>query len=281
MSEQAIETDENEGFEIIEGPEDEAVVNDTDESETKTTETKAEESEDGEVEIVLEGEEEPTSKPAPRGVRRLVNRLDAAKAETDVERHKREALEEENKLLRLKLQQDVETKEPNIDDFETDSEYQTAIKDFYKREATKAGAAEAQRIVAESQQQTTRARNTQTRSGELDEHYARADTSGIKGYDELEGAVIDVLGQELVEELAANNEKAHLVIAHLGVNLGKAERFAREAKTRPVKALLDIGALANSLTVKRKHSPAASPETTINKGTASTDQGSMAGVKIY
>lgn len=295
MSEQAIETDENEDFQIVAEPEDE-VVEETDEQETDApeveegeevesepeTEIAAESETDEEVEVVFEGEDEPTSKPV-RGVRRLVKRLGEAKAETDQERKQREALEEENKLLRMKIlqQQNVTEAEPNADDFDTDAEYQAALKDHFKREARKAAQEETARLISETRQQTTQAQKSAARSSQLDEHYKRVDSSGIKGYDELEGTAIEIMGQDLVEEIAANNDKGHLIIAHLGVNVGKAEKYARMARENPVRTLLEIGALANELKVQRKRSRPASPETRIDKGLATSEKSDDRGTRYF
>ena len=291
MSEQAKETDENEDYTIVEAPEDdetevteettaEALDDSEADEESETLETEAESDEDGEVEIVLEGEEEPTSKPV-RGVKRLLNRLESAKSESSDLRRELDAKDEEIKLYKAKLEQQISDKEPDPEDFDTDEGYRTELKAYYQREARKAAQDETGRLIAESQQQATQAQKSLARNSELDEHYKRVDASGIKNYDELEGAAIDVMGQEFVEEIAANNEKSHLVIAHLGVNLGKAEKFARMAKSNPVKALMEIGALANELKVKRKSSRPASPETKIDKGLARKANTDDRGVRYF
>lgn len=295
MSEQAIETEENEtteGFDIIEGPEPEVEA----EAETEETEIKAasteddseleaaesEETEDGEVEIVLEGEEEPTSTPAPRGVKRLLNRLDNAKSETDEIRRELEASRAEAELYRKRFEQIEKPKDvkPNIDDFDTDSEYQSALEDHYKRVAEQAAAEKVQSVIAETQQQTTQAQKGHVRNQKLAEHYKRVDEINIKDYDTLEGTAIELMGQDFIEELAANTEGAPLLIAHLATNPGKAEKYAQMARSEPVKALLEIGALLPDLKPKRKRSPAASPETKIKKGLASTNSDNM-GIRYY
>lgn len=284
MSEQAIETEEETptGFVIHDETTDDPRedVEEVEASEVETEEVEpvddaveaapTEDDEDEEVEIVLEGEDEPTSTPAPRGVRRLINRVSAAKAEASEAEKRAEAVEAENKMLRERLAQDIEDKEPSDEDFETDAEYRAALRDYLKREAAKTAAEETKRLIAETQQQNTQVQSSQTRQAELDEHYKRVAKTRIKNYDELEETAIEVMGQRYVEEIAAKCDKSEIVLAHLGTNRGKAEQFARTFDADPVKALLDIGALSEKLTPKRKHSRAADPAVTIDKGIAST-----------
>lgn len=284
MSAQAIETDDDiiidEGTEEIE---DLNVSQETEEPETEEEETEPE----GEVEIVLEGEEEPSSKPAKSRYAKRIDKLNGkiheAKSETEAERQRREFLEEQNKLLRKQLEkQDTSDKAPNPDDFETTEDFESAKADYDEKRFKELARQEAERLFEESQSNTTQAQINAAKDAAMTEHYERAEAANIPNYEALEDAAIEVMGKELVSEIMVNTDRSHIVLAHLGMekNREKAERFAQLVKTSPVKCLLEIGALAKDLKVQRRHSPAADPETTIDKGIAATESPFLNGVRF-
>lgn len=275
MSEQAIETES----EIIIDEGVEEVVEEVEETEEAAApeETEATEAEDdGPVEIVAEGDEEPSSKPVrksgyARRIDKLRGRIDEAKAEASEESKRREMLEAENQLLRAKLEQSHPSGPPRQEDFDTDAEYYSAKSAFDIEQARQAAREEAAEMFARTQSQTTQATADREKDMALQSHYERVESLNVPDYEKLEDSVIEVMGNNLVTEIIANTEKSHLVIPYLAANPAKAEQFAQLSKTQPVKCLLEIGALANSLKVQRKHQPAADPETTIDKGIASTE----------
>ena len=294
MSEKAIESESeivfDDGVEEVEPAElVEAEVEEVEAVEAEAEETEAKpEDVDGagdEIEIIAEGDDEPPSKPArkSRFVRRLAKlkgEVDAAQSETEAEARKRELLEEENKLLRLKMAQKEPSGPPKLEQFDSELEYYQAKSTYDTEQARIAGREEAAQELARAQSQNHQAAVDKERDGLIQSHYDRVDTLNIPDYDQLEDKVIDVMGQNLVTEIIANTDKSHLLIPYLAANLGKAERFTEMSKTQPVKLLMDIGALARDLKVKRKHSPAADPETTIDKGLATNTDGYLKGVRF-
>lgn len=284
MSEQAIETESEVVFDDgVDEVEETEVVEVEAEAEI---EAEAEETEeDGEVEIVAEGEEEPSSKPVRKSgyakrIDKLRGRVEAAQTETAAEARKREMLEEENKLLRMKLDQGKPKGPPVQDDFDTDADYYAAKSEYDTEQARQAGREEAVELFNRTQSQTTQVAAEKAKEEAMLAHYERVETLNVPDYEKLEDSVIEVMGNNLVTEIIANTDRSHLVIPYLAANPGKAERFAQMSKTQPVKCLLEIGALANSLKVQRKHSPAADPETTIDKGMAANKTGYLKGVRF-
>ena len=279
MSETAIETDiiieEEETEELEEGVE----------ATAETPEGEAEET--GEVEIIVEGEDEPTSQPGRKSgfakrVDKLRGKVQAANDETALERQKREAAEERAKLLELKVEQlsGQSSDPPKRDDFEDAAEYDAAVLAYTNQRAEAIADQKISEALQRTQTQTTQAANDREKEGKLYAHYERVDELSIPGYEELEDSVIDVMGKELVTEIIANTKNSHLLIPHLAANLGKAEAFARLSKTNPVQCVMDIGALAGSLRIKRKPSPAADPEEDIDKGVVSDSNSVIAGARF-
>lgn len=282
MSEQAIETDDETQIVVDEGEspdgftiEDDDPVDEQAESEQDEDDTE-EADDEGEIEIFVEGEDEPASKPARKnGFARRIDKLrgkitEASEQKTEAER-RAAALEEENRLLRMQMEQRLSNKEPQEDDFDSDAEYRKAKAEFDDRRLKALAQQEAQAILERTHQQTTHAAREKEKERLMLDHYSRAEEANIPDYEQLEDAVIDVLGKDIVSEIMANTDKSHLVIAHLGVNLDKAEQFARQAKVNPFKTVMDIGTLAASLKTRRKHSRAADPETTIDRGMPKAD----------
>lgn len=251
MSEQAIET---EGEIITETPEGEVIAGGE------------------EVEIVVEGEEKPTSKPnVPIGLRKRFNRLngkiEAANTEADEVRKRAQMLEEENKLLRLQTQQ---TKRPKKDDFDTTEEYTAAVETYDDARIERVAEEKASQIVQQSQSQTSTANQNLQLQGKIESHYERANTLKLKNYEELEDKAIDILGTDLSKVIMANTAKSHLIMAHLGVNVGKAMELAELVKVDPVGAFAQAVEIGSTLSVKTKSSPP-DPETKVGSGVAVSD----------
>lgn len=259
MSEQAIET------------KDEVIANDEVIESTETMETAADE----EVEIIVEGEEKPTSKSRrPNGYQKRINKLngkiDAANTQADEVTRRAEMLEEENKLLRLQAQSKSPASRPDEDDFDTRAEYLTALDEYDGVRIAKVAQEQVAQIVQNSQTQTTQVNQEATLKEGLTEHYNRADTLKMANYEELEDKAIDILGNDLAKVIMTSTEKSHLVMAHLGANTGKAAELAELVKVNPVKALVKAVEIGNSLSVKPKSSPP-DPETKVDSGVAVSD----------
>jgi hypothetical protein len=143
MSEQAIETEEETldpslgRFEDDDVEQEIAALEEVIETEQPGAEPEEAEQETGEdeVELILEDEEEPTSKPLRKGgfykrLSRVTGQRDAAKEEADELRHKLEMKEEEARLWRIKAGQSDGI--PKEDDFESFEDFEKAKQRYDK-----------------------------------------------------------------------------------------------------------------------------------------------------
>ena len=262
MSEAAIETEEEENDIILdEGVEDaEAVV-----------EAAPEDPE--EVEIGIEGEEQPSSKPVRiSGFQKRINRLnakvDAASSEVESERKRREAAEEEAKLWRMKAQQSVS--KPKPEDFDTDAEFEAA-RERYENDriaelAAKKAEEQVQQYLEKSQSQTTQASQQQEFDRMSKAHDARAAALKVPDYDEVEDVAIDSLGDDLSRTIVNKIPNSEMLMYYLGKNRARAEEFRTLAVTDPLGCVLELGGLAKQLSVRPKRKPAPDPETQVEGG---------------
>ena len=259
----AIETDEEQIEEIIEDNVVDEVVDDE-------GEVQAPETESDEFEIVIEGEEQPASKAKPTGFKKRIDKLNGkieeANTEADKERHRAAALEEENRLLRVHMQQTKPDVEPNEDDFDTDVEYRTAKKAWDDKRIESIASEQVQKIVKASQSQNTQVNTERDLEGRIAEHCERADSLKMPNYYELEDKAIDTLGNDFAKMIMAKTKKSHLIMGHLGANIGKAEQLSNLLKTDPVGALIQAVEIGESLSTRPKHSTAPDPETQVGPG---------------
>jgi hypothetical protein len=255
---------------------DEIVINDETELEDTTDEvTEGEESE--EVEIVVAGEEQPASKPVRKSgfqkrFDRLQGKIETANTQADEATRKNEMLTEENKLLRLQASQGKPAGRPKEDDFETNAEY-LAARDEYEDERTSAIAEKkAAEIIRQNQTHTNTVNQDDKLRSRISKHYERADALRIKNYDELEDKTITILGNDFSKILMANTEKSHLIMAHLGINSGKAEELSELVKTDPVAALVQAVEIGNTLSIKPKGSATPDPDKLLGGGSTSDNK---------
>jgi hypothetical protein len=254
--EQAIET------------EDEIVSVDTETPEAQETEETPEV--DGEVEIVVTGEEQPTSKAqVPIGLRKRFNKLNgkiqAADTKAEEATRKSEMLAEENKLLRLQAQQGKPATRPDEDDFDTRKEYLLALDDYDQARISVIAQEQAAKIVQASQTQATSAGQDEKLHSKIEAHYDRANKLKMSNFVELEDKAIDVLGNDFAKTIIASTAKSHLILAHLGANVGKAQKLAELAETDPVGAFARAVEIGAGLSVKPKN-PAPDPEKKLEPG---------------
>lgn len=254
MSEQAIETED----EII-----------TDDLQPEAIDESQPAEEEEEVEIVVEGEEKPASKSVPIGLRKRFNKLngkiDAANSEAEEARKRAQMLEEENKLLRLQAQQSKPVARPKEDDFDTHAEYVAAVEKYDNDRIERIAEEKANQILKQSQTQSNTANQSQQLQSKIEAHYDRASTLKLKNYEELEDKAIDILGTDLAKVIMANTAKSHLIMAHLGANVGKAMELAELVKTDPVSAFAQAVEIGSTLSVRPK-SNAPDPESRLSSG---------------
>lgn len=215
-----------------------------------------------EVEIVLEDGDAPRFTQADvndivaKRVARLNKRGDASSKELD-------HIQEENRLLKLALEQKRKDGPPKPDDFaegEYDPAYLQARKDYDSAQRD----AEVARQVDERLQQERNARQQQEQSAQLEgrqrEHYKRAAELKVKDYEATEDVAIEALGQDYVNQLIANFDDSHTLLYFLGKNPGEASRLASLIKTNPIRGVAEIGRLQAQIRVKPKSSRAPAPE---------------------
>lgn len=285
MSEQAIETDEE--IEVLETPEGvtfsdpdefDEVVDEAAESIADAADKDVTEAVEEELEIVIEGEDEPTSAPVRKSgfykrLSKVTGQRDVANDKADEANLRAEAAEEENKLLRLKLNTDSPLKRPKPEDFETDAEFDAA-KDKYDDARLEALADEkfAKRM-EEAKGQTTQTQQRSQFEGNLREHYAQADKLKIKDFEEAEDQVVDIIGNELLQYIVNyHGEKSAAMIYKLSKNPVKAQEFYDLSITPGQAPVLSqrLTRFEDSVKIRTKHT-AANPETEIEKSAPSGD----------
>jgi hypothetical protein len=258
--EQAKETKD----EVIE----ETIVDETLEGKEASADTASEE-----VEIIVEGEEKPASKAKPNGfkkrVAKLNGKIEEANTATEEVTRRANALEEENRLLRLNAQQGNPDAEPNEDDFDTDAEYRTAKKTYDDKRIAAIAVEKASEIIQASQSKTTQVNNDRDLEDSIGKHYERVESLNMSSYEELEDKAIDVLGNDFAKMIIAKTKKSHLIMGHLGANIGKAEELSRLLKSDPVGALIQAVEIGETLSTRPKNSTTPDPETKIEPGEAS------------
>jgi hypothetical protein len=256
---QALETEDEIEIESEEAEVEELEASDTEESED-------------EVEIVVDGEEEPPSVPVAVMRRRLASKnraIGEVKSEKDEATRQAEALAEENKLLRMRIEQEsqkVNNKEPVEDDFETFDEYRAALRKYDKAQMEQLVQNQTQEALKATQTQTAQTQNEQALGQQIDAHYERSASLKLPDYEEVEEKAVDILGDNVAKQIVANTEKSHLLMYHLGKNPAKAQQLKALIDTNPLKGILEIGELASSLKVKAKGKPAPDPDALVQGG---------------
>lgn len=272
MSEQAIETIENEEIETeTEGEEEQSLAPEEPE----------------EVEIVLDGEEEPASNPVPKG---FIKRIGKLNGKVDAANQKAEELARELEAERRKAQQleamltgqAKPNKRPRPEDFDTDEEYEAAAEKYEESIAARVVQQHLARAHQTQQQQTQQKAQQQQLETGLHAHYERAESLKVADYETTEDRAIEVLGNDVAKHIMANTDNSEVVLYHLGKNPAKAQQIAEAISRNPIKGLVDIGVLASRLQVKTKSSLPPEPETQISQsgGTGSMESPWLQGAKF-
>ncbi|MEW8053455.1 MAG: hypothetical protein AB2754_16160 [Candidatus Thiodiazotropha endolucinida] len=187
-----------------------------------------------------------------------------------------EALEAENQLLRMQLEQGPKQEtlvEPTLESCGHDEErYQKERLDYMY----KLGVEESKKYVDEqlsSLNQTTQVRQQEaTTDSALDRHYTEAGKLKVSDFNDAEDKVIDLFGKEATQTLIANSERSHLLVYWLGKNPGKAAYYANLIKTQPLKGAMALGELEAKLKTKPKSDkPPAEPDTPLDGASTPTD----------
>lgn len=232
---------------------------------------------DEEVEVVFEGEDQPSPKSVPlsrhlQRVKKLTGRVDAATEETTAAERKAEMLREEVKLLQLKLDQGKPKTRPKAEDFDTDESYDTALDEYYE---ARFDDRVSERIATQAQTQQTNAAQSRTEQkleSSLQEHYQRVGKLKVPDYEETEDKAIEIFGNDIAKHIMANSPKSQELMYHFGkpANEAKAQYFKNLIASNPVAGLMELGGYANKLKAKPKRSTTPDPETQLAGGGQST-----------
>lgn len=218
--------------------------------------------ESGEVEIVREGDTLPPAS-TPRGflkrIGKLNGKVDKAQAETAGEREKREFLEEENKVLKLALEQKGAPQPqalefPNSETFDggpSDPDYLKAVNDYNQQQIQEG----IRKGLAQVTQQTTVTTSKTEAAHSLEQsqtaHYDRAAKLGVKDYEATEDKAIEIFGLDHTNHLIANLDNSEVALYYFGKNPEIAQDFADKLKTSPIKALIQMGSHLAGVKVKK------------------------------
>ena len=243
---------------------------------SETIETvEVEEAVDDEVEIVIEGEEEPTSKAVPKGflkrIGKLNGKVEAANSETE-EAHRRNALlVEENKLLRLKSQPaEAPMTKPRPEQFDTDEEFEAAEETYFDARQDKRAEAKLNQRLTQQHNINTQAAQAAELRANLETHYERAEKSKIKDYEALEDKAIDTLGNDISKVIMANTPNSERVMAYLGKYSAQAEALKNELSNNPIKGMLKLAEISLKVKAVSKSKIAPNPEASLNIGSATS-----------
>ena len=248
--------------------------------------------EDGETEEDESGDEESEAqsdkaqKKGKRGYKRrhsrLIEQRDKERKEKGEVQHRLDSTTEENKLLKLKLQQIEEgtiEKEPNPDDFDLgtdDPAYRKADKDFRAQEYRKIAREEASKAAKHSAQGQTREQAERELQRKQKTHWDNADTLGVDDYDEKEVKATEILGAEMVTNIIDYfPDDSHKLIYHLGTNEDVAEDVADLLESKGagmVKGVAELGRILERINAKKPKSKATPSPDEDTKGSGPSPQ---------
>lgn len=236
-----------------------------------------------EVEIVLEGEEEPPSVPLPQMKKRLgraKRQVEAANSEADEAKKRAAMLEEEVKLLRMSKTQGKPDVRPNENDFDTHDEFKAAEDKWLQAQIKEAARKEAQELLETTHTQNTQAQVEANLGKQIDAHYERSAKLKVPDYEAVEEVAVNILGDDIARQIVANTEDSHLLMYHLGKNPARAEQLKQLLLAQPLKGAMEIGGIAKGLKARPKSSAAPNPETVVEGGARQNEFKVPAGVKI-
>lgn len=216
--------------------------------------------ESGEIEVVLDDEEDSQPSKKTKSVQHRINKLNARNAESakDAEsaRSDSSAKDEEIKILKMRIAQtegQAAPVQPNPDDFDggtQDPQYkvqQDAYLDFIVDKRVDARfAKQDQTTVAK----TTNASNTVALESAAQEHWKRADKLGASDYEATEDKAHGYLGDDLYHNIIMNVEGSELLLYRYGKDKTMADEAVAEVKKNPVRGLAKIAALGVRLKVR-------------------------------
>lgn len=215
--------------------------------------------------IVVEGEEPtPATSTGPAWLHKRIGRLNkkvgaAEEGQTEAERIAN-LTKEENKLLKLQIQQLGSTTKPDRANFESDEDFLVAqTKHDDDRIATKAKEIVTE-VLSGHDQKTTLEKQSQATEAKLTAHYDRATELKVSDYADTEDKAIEVLGDDISKFIMSSTAKSHLILYHLGKNPVKAGELAARIRKDPGSGTVEIGELAAKITLRKADTQLETPE---------------------
>ncbi len=255
--------------------------------ENEIEEVETEEVETDEIESDAEGDEEiEETQPQKTFTQQELNeivqkRLAKLNKKKDVEpdddtKSQLELERERNKLLTLAMQQKTQGNQssdaaPDPDKFDG-GEYDPEYRKQYEAYLLKKSEGHVQQLLSKERENDQRQRQQEAQARELETaqraHYERAQTLGVKDYNEIEDKVIDALGPEAINVVVQGFDDSHALMYYLGKNPDKLQKIDDLVKqgtsVSTAKALAELGRISASLAVNSKSKPAPNPVEPLN-----------------
>jgi hypothetical protein len=194
------------------------------------------------------------------------------------ERQKANALlEEENKLLKLRLEQEAGQKPkgaPNPDDYdggEWSDEYKKDAQAYQEQQINQ----QVQSALEQRKQQEQQDELKRQKQEELKQHKHSYYTKGLTAYGEddfalAEDRVTEVLGENALNHLVSDLDDSHAIVHYLGTNEDDLARIAKLLKEKPVRAIAELARLP--ISAKTTSNPKPEPVEELEGGSPSSGE---------
>lgn len=276
-------TTENDQVSTDEVTQDAPEVKEGSEEATQTTKDAAgeEKPEDtGELDVVLEGEEEaPAPHKMPRRVRKLLADKTTLQGEVSQAGEESQRLLQENEALKAQIAKAQTAQSPSTMpiapvesgegiDFDPDKLAEANVKYAQDMEAwvLSRHTQTAQTHAQEHQQRTHQEQENKA----LNVYYDNAEKLNIPDFDKHESALAEAWGENGaagVKAIATTMSNGHLIVNYLGKNTDKAMEIAKLSETNPNLAREKLYELNFKLTTKPRKSETPDPEQAVEGGT--------------
>lgn len=135
----------------------------------------------------------------------------------------------------------------------------------------------AQAVYDQQQTTTQRAQEQEQHNSVINAHYERAEKLNLPDYDAAESALVDVLDQNAVVQIAKMVPNSEAVVYYLGKNPAEALRIREIWERNPAQVAFELGGLSKDLKiVPKRNKQRLAPESTISgaapKGATALDR---------
>jgi len=253
---------------------DDGVATDQDPDLGEGEEEGSEDTESGEMEVFLEGEESRPQKKKEKTFQDRINRknrqmdkaVGAEKDRADNATRRGDVLEEENKLLRMsndQLKQRTAPVKPNPDDFDegfSDPKYveqKDEYDDYVIDRKVDARIAKTEKVIAQTASKTVKTQDFETKARE---HYKRADELKATDFGDTEDKAIEVMGQPMVDDIITIFPHSERLLYYLGKKPEEAAELKLQMDVNPAMAVFKLGEINAKLKIRRKSRDAPNPD---------------------